>query len=282
VKKSRRGSQPEEMSTAPVEGRRASAPQIAPSPVAEFNEDMFDFGEESKTNVFDNMEEDLRMIHHPQNDQEAVPVKAAPAAVIYTMMPKVYVQPQPQQPQLPMIDMLFAPKPSTYYRNSDAKPAAKSLEELLKAGKKEDPVHITKTSEFVFVDEFLSQFEGMDDVRRKKQENSVVAPQVAEKEPEVKMMEDDLSDLIAIPAAPVAVRPVAPMMDILAIPPAPPVAAAQPEVSLTKAQAMAKKFDQARSNADERRSSMPKEHDGDMFILTGMRPVKPVHTGMDN
>jgi hypothetical protein len=282
VKKSRRGSSPEEVALSQLgDERRSSMPQIAPSPVAEFNEDMFDFAEaDAKVNVFDSLEEDLRSIKQPEVavQQAPVPVAAAPAAVFY---PVQYVYVPVAAPQ---VDMLFAPKPDNYYRSSTAKSGAKTLDELLKSGKKEQPApNANKGMDFVFVEDMISQYGNGLDVKR---ERKVSAPQVVERrvsaplvveEIEVKMMEEDQPVVVAPPAprvvGPPAPRVVAPVA----------VRAVEADANVSKTQNMAKFFDQVRFDAEERRNQMPEEtHNGEMYLVTGMRPVKPVHTGLEN
>jgi len=274
VKKSRRGSTPEEVTRSEFEERRSSMPQIA-SPVAEFNEDMFDFAEaDSKVNVFDSLEEDLRSIRPEVAVQHApVPVAAAPAEAVFYPVQYVYVP-----VVAPQADMLFAPKSENYYRPSAAKSGAKSLEELLKSGKKEQPApNANKGMDFVFVEDLISQYGNGLDVKR---ERKVSAPQVVERrvsaplvveEIEVKMMEEDQPAPAPVPAP----RVVAPPVAVRAPLPA--------DANISKTQNMARFFDQVKFDAEERRSQMPEEtHNGEMYLVTGMRPVKPVHTGLDN
>jgi hypothetical protein len=286
VKKSRRGSNPEEVAVSDMEGtRRMSAPEIPASPIEEFNEDYFDMMNETgfettlepalviepePSSVFDELEQDLKSLR----GQEIKPARpmmmaAAPAPVQIVYVPQVFVQPQMLQPKValrPDYDLTLAPRSSNYRRGHDPsqKSAVKSIEDLLGASgkpevvrKKSEPVNVLEMT----IDEMVG-FYGSSSARRESEKHVE----------EIKMMDDDHSEVLFVEAPKVPKE----MMPIVA-PPAPVVVA--PPVNVSKTQVMAQEFDKLNAQKSERRNSLPQDslHNGEMYIVSGMRPVKPVH-----
>jgi len=189
------------------------------------------------------------------------------------IQPKIFVE---QVPIHPDYDLTHAPKSSNYYRGHDPsqKSGTKSLEELLGTGSKA-PIMKKKSDPSVLemsLDQMVNFYgQGLD--------RKASLPKQVE---EIKQMEDDNSEVFVFEPVkqPEPVMQVVPVVApvVRVAPPAPTV-----DEAATKAQAMARMFDRVRVEKEERRNNMPLEHyDGEMYLVTGMRPVKPVHTSDAN
>jgi len=235
-----------------------------------------------------------------------VPVSAASVGPAYGRGP---VPPA----DLDWMSALEAPKGQNYYKNGSAVSTgsgAKSVEELLKSGVSQPKAEARRDSalDLLTIDQWMSQFSaevGQKPAQAAPRKESLKAKAKAEEAKVVEVAPVVVPQVVpAAPAAPAVV--VAKVVPNIVPPPAPqvvqmpkaptnivlrkrPVVAEEEtklenpvvveDENISKTQAMAKFFDKIHDNQDERLKNMPQAlHNDEMFLMSGLRPVKPVHT----
>jgi hypothetical protein len=268
--------------------------------------------ENNSRNAFDTLEMDLRSIKHETSSVvAAAPEPQIVQVPVYYQVP-VFMYPYPvaapqQQQQAPQTQIadsrvaapfdattFEAPKTTGYYKTYDGRSSnVKSIEELWMTNDRKSAAN-RKGSGFMTVDEMINQHASEFDSKAKATRRvSVPASAVP---------------LVAAPAAPV-LAPIVPIAPVAPVAPVRPAAREESEevkfdhnnpfddiassisasrrdsesAAASKAKSMAQFFDGRATELKERRDLMPHEglHDGEMYLMSGMRPVKPVHTNFE-
>jgi hypothetical protein len=228
-----------------------------------------------------------------------VPVFMYPYPVGTQTIAQAQNDPYAMQPAPFDATKLEGPKTANYYRGYDGRASnVKSLEELLNNNDSKTSASRNQGSGHMTVDEMINQYVSELGSRPSLSKSKTVPATVAPR-------------AVEAPRAPVAIVP--PQAPLVAAAPvvAPSVRASakyenqegeeikqledgssnpfdemafsmESRGSFSKAKSMAQFFDSRATELKEKRDLMPQElHNDDMYLMSGMRPVKPVHTIFD-